>query len=1104
MFKEVSTSKLNFPEMEERVLDFWRQNDIFQKSMEERKNDPPFVFLEGPPFANAMPGVHHVLARILKDCVCRYKTMTGHYVHRKAGWDTHGLPIEFQVEKQLGIKNKREIEEYGIPNFIEKCKENVFTYEQEFRRLTERIAFWVDLDNPYITLNNKYIESVWWIYKRFWEKGMLYEGLKVQPYCPRCGTVLSSHEVAQGYEEVQDPSVFVKLAVKGQENTFFLMWTTTPWTLPSNVALAVGGDYEYAQVEYNGDKLILAKELLGAVFGYEEGKEARRQEGKRARVEEVFRGRDLLGREYEPLFRFVKPDKKAYYVIEGDFVTLDEGTGIVHIAPAFGQDDYEMSQKYDLPVVQLVDTEGNFTPEVKPWAGQFVKDADPKIIENLKERGLLLKSGLYSHNYPFCWRCDTPLLYYARSSWFIKTTAFKDKMLEKNQEINWYPEYIKNGRFGDWLENNVDWALSRERYWGTPLPIWKCSCGYVHCVGSIEELKEMGKRARGQEGKRARRQDGKTARGQEGKDARGVPDSIELHRPYIDEVVLECPKCNAEMHRVPVVGDCWFDSGSAHTAQWHYPFENQELFKKNFPVDFIAEGIDQTRGWFYSLLVTGAFLYDQPTYKHCLCHELVLGPDGMKMSKSRGNTVDPWSVINKQGTDSLRWYFYTVSPPWTPCVFSEEAVSETLKQFMGTLYNVYGFFVLYANVDGIKPDEYNPPILLINTTPLPPFIKGEGGQGVVFQRPLMDRWILSRFHSLTKKVRDEMEQYNITTATRAIGEFVDELSNWYVRRSRDRFWGTKVGVDKPVACNTLYQVLVGTAKLLAPFTPFITEEIYQNLVRTIDPNAPESVHLCDYPEADEHLINEELESDMERVRNLVVMGRAARNRAKVKIRQPLSAITVSVHNDAERESISRLMDLIREELNVKEVRFAEDVGQFATFQLKPNFKLLGPKYGKLMPDLAKAVAEIDPSAAKRELDLYDELKVEVSDKIFHLTKNEVEVALENKPGYAVEAEGSYFVALSTELTDELVSEGFARELVNKLQLMRKEADFHVSDRIKISVQSTEIVQNALATHRDYIMGETLALEILKEPGPGAFVKEWDVNDQDAVISVERV
>jgi len=1064
MFKEVSTSKLNFPEMEEQVLVFWRQHDIFFKSMEERKDNPPFVFLEGPPFANAMPGVHHVLARIFKDCVCRYKTMTGHYVHRKAGWDTHGLPIEFQVEKQLDIKNKRELEEYGIQNFIEKCKENVFTYEQEFRRLTERIAFWVDLDNPYITLDNNYIESVWWIYKRFWEKGLLYEGLKVQPYCPRCGTVLSSHEVAQGYDEVEDPSIFVKLAVKGKENTFFLVWTTTPWTLPSNVALAVGGDYEYAQVEYNGSKLILAKELLGAVFGYEIPE-----------VQEVFHGSDLLDWEYEPLFRFVELDnpltpttpqpplsrgtkgeyKKAYYVVEGDFVTLDEGTGIVHMAPAFGQDDYEMSQKYDLPVVQLVDTAGNFTPEVEPWAGQFVKDADPKIIENLKERGLLLKSEMYTHNYPFCWRCDTPLLYYARSSWFIKTTAFKDKMLEKNQEINWYPEYIKNGRFGDWLENNVDWALSRERYWGTPLPVWKCSCGYVHCVGSIEELKKMGN---------------------------GVPDDIELHRPYIDEVVLECPKCNADMHRIPDVGDCWFDSGSAHTAQWHYPFENQELFENNFPVDFIAEGIDQTRGWFYSLLVTGAFLYDQPTYKHCLCHELVLGPDGLKMSKSRGNTVNPWSVINKQGTDSLRWYFYTVSPPWTPCVFSEEAVSETLKQFMGTLYNVYGFLVLYANVDDVNPAEYNPP---------------------VSERPLMDRWILSRFNSLTKKVRDEMEQYNITTATRAIGEFVDELSNWYVRRSRDRFWGTKVGVDKPVACNTLYQVLIGTAKLLAPFTPFIAEEIYQNLVRSFDSNAIESVHLCDYPESDANLINEELESDMERVRNLVVMGRAARNRAGMKIRQPLGAITVSARSDAERESVSRLLDLIREELNVKEIKFAEDVGQFANFQLKPNFKLLGPKYGKLTPNLAKAVEALDPSAARRELDLYDELKVETSGKTFHLTKNEVEVALENKPGYAVEAEGSSFVALSTELTDELISEGFARELVNKIQLMRKEADFHISDRIKISVQSTEIVQNALTAHRNYIMGETLALEIVQESGPEAFVKEWKVNDQIAVISVER-
>ncbi len=1044
MFTEVLTTKLDFPALEEQVLDFWRENDIFKKSMETRQDNPSFVFLEGPPFANAMPGVHHVLARIFKDCVCRYKTMTGHYVYRKAGWDTHGLPIEFQVEKQLGIKNKREIEEYGVQNFIEKCRENVFTYEQEFRKLTERIAFWVDLDNPYITLDNNYIESVWWIYKRFWEEGLLYQGLKVQPYCPRCGTVLSSHEVAQGYEEVEDPSLFVKLAVKGKENTFFLVWTTTPWTLPSNVALAVGGNYEYAQVEYNGSKLILAKELLGAVFG------------EIPEVQEVFRGNDLLGWEYEPLFSFVETNKKAYYVVEGNFVTLDEGTGIVHMAPAFGQDDYEMSQKYDLPVVQLVDTEGNFTPEVEPWAGQFVKDADPQIIDNLQERGLLLKSETYTHNYPFCWRCDMPLLYYARSAWFIRTTAIKDKLLEKNDAINWYPEYIKNGRFGDWLENNVDWALSRERYWGTPLPIWDCGvCNYVHCVGSIAELKEMGE---------------------------NVPDDIELHRPYIDEVVLECPKCNGEMHRIPDVGDCWFDSGSAHTAQWHYPFENVELFKKNFPIDFIAEGIDQTRGWFYSLLVTGVFLYDQPTYKNCLCHELVLGPDGQKMSKSRGNTVDPWSIINKQGVDSLRWYFYTVSPPWTPCIFSEEAVDETLKQFMGTLYNVYGFLVLYANVDNVNPAAHNTP---------------------VSERPLMDRWILSRYNSLVQKVRDEMEQYQITTATRAIGEFVEELSNWYVRRSRDRFWGTKVGVDKPVACNTLYQALVGVAKLMAPFAPFISDAMYQNLVRSVDNDAPESVHLCDYPVSDVSLINEELESDMALVRRFVVMGRAARNRAGVKIRQPLSAIVISARGEKERNAVSRLADVVRDELNVKEVSFASELADFANFQLRPNFRLLGPKYGKLTRHLAKAVEALDPTAAKRELDVYDELKVEMDGKTFTLAKNEVDVSLEGKPGYAVEAEGSYFVALSTELTDELISEGFARELVNKIQLMRKEADFNISDRIKISVQSTEIVENTLQAYRDYIMGETLALEIVPEPGPGAFVKEWKVNDQQAVISVER-
>ncbi len=1044
MFKEVST-RLAFPKLEEQVLDFWQKNDIFRKSVDGRKDYPAFVFLEGPPTANGRPGVHHVLSRIMKDIICRYKTMTGHYVFRKGGWDTHGLPVEIEVEKELGISGKRQIEEYGVREFVEKCKESVFKYEKDWRELTERIAFWVDMDNPYITLTNDYIESLWWVLRQFWDAGLLYQGYKVVPYCPRCGTALSSHEVAQGYRTVTAPSLFVKCKVKSRDNTYFLLWTTTPWTLPSNVALAVGRDYEYVIVEHEGEDLIVAKERLREVF-----------HDRLVEVKETYRGADVLGWEYEPLFDFVKPEKKSHYVVDGDFVTLTEGTGIVHMAPAFGQEDYEMSQKFDLPVVQLVNTEGKFVAGTT-WEGEFVKDADPNIVQDLKERGLLFGIEEYEHEYPFCWRCDTPLLYYARGSWFIKTTDFKDKLIEKNNQINWYPEHIKTGRFGDWLENNVDWAISRERYWGTPLNIWVCDeCKHQHCVDNAAELKEMGN---------------------------NVPDDIELHKPYIDEVVLNCPECSGRMTRVPEVIDCWFDSGCAHTAQWHYPFENQELLEGSIPVDYISEAIDQTRGWFYSLLVTGVFLYDKPTYKNCLCLELVLAEDGQKMSKSRGNAVDPWIIINNEGVDAMRWYFYTVTPPWNQRIFSKTAVAESMKKFMGTLYNIYGFLVLYANADDVNPLEHSPP---------------------VSERPLMDRWIFSKLNSLTKKVRNELEEYQITSAARAIDGFVDELSNWYVRRSRDRFWGTEVGVDKPVACNTLHQILVGVAKLLAPFTPFIAEEVYQNLVRSLDADAPESVHLCDYPEVDENLIDEQLEADMALVRRLVVMGRAARNSAGVKIRQPLSAITVGVEGDVERESVSRLIDLVVDELNVKEVKYSDDIEEFATFQLKPNFKLLGPKYGKLVQKLAGAVSELDASAAKRELDVSDKLRVKVEDTTVTLTKDEVEVSLENRLGYAVETYGTHFVALSTELSEELILEGFARELVNKIQLMRKEAGFNVSDRIKMSVQSSEIVDNALNVHRDYIMGETLALEVVAEPGADAFVKEWKVNDQMAAISVERL
>ena len=859
MFKEVST-KLHFPKIEEEILEFWQAEDIFQKSVRNRSLDPPFVFLEGPPFANAPPGVHHVLARVMKDAICRYKTMTGHYVQRKAGWDTHGLPIEYQVEKQLNIKNKQELEAYGVKNFIEKCKENVFQYEQDWRKMTERIGFWVDLDDPYITLSNNYIESVWWVLKQAWEKDLLYQGYKVQPYCPRCGTTLANHEVSQGYQVVTDPSIYIKFPVKNLVNTFLLVWTTTPWTLPSNVAIVVGEDYDYVSVEYQGQDLILAKALASNVFGEKE----------QVKIKKVFKGKEILDWEYEPLFNFATPKEKAYYVIGGDFVTLTDGTGLVHTAPAFGQDDYEMLLKYELPFVQLVDTAGNFVDAVQPWAGEFVKNADPKIIEDLIDRGLILKTTEYEHEYPFCWRCDTPLLYYARKSWFIRTTSIRNQMLKHNQEINWYPEHIKDGRFGRWLENNIDWGLSRERYWGTPLPVWECEdCGHHHVVGSIQELKEHGY---------------------------DVPDDIELHRPYIDEIILACQECGGKMSRFEDVIDCWFDSGVAHTAQWHYPFENQDIFEKNYPPDFISEAIDQTRGWFYSLLVTGTLLYDKPAYKNCLCLELITGADGQKMSKSRGNTIDPWEILDKQGADAMRWYLYTSCPPWTPRAFTVEAIDEALKKFMGTLYNVYGFFVMYANLDRI--DFSNIPDLS--------------------NRSMMDRWLISKLHLTIQRVQNEMENYHITNATRAVAEFVDDLSNWYVRRSRDRFWGAEIGLDKQSAYVTLYQALVGVAKLLAPFTPFIADSIYRNLVCSIDLNATESVHLTDFPALDEQLIDEQLEKDMATVRDIVAWGRALRNQTGIKIRQPLSSLTI---DNSKEEPVNRLKDLVLEELNIKEIHF---------------------------------------------------------------------------------------------------------------------------------------------------------------------------------------
>ena len=1047
MFKEVSP-QFTFAEKEKKTLEFWRENDIFQKSMEMYKDKPSFVFLEGPPFANAPPGVHHALARIMKDAVCRYKTMTGHYVHRKAGWDTHGLPVEYQVEKQLNIKNKTELEAYGVQNFIEKCKENVFNYEQDWREMTERIGFWVNLDEAYITLSNDYIESVWWMLRQAWDKDLLYQGHKVQPYCYRCGTTLANHEVALGYQEVDDPSIYVRFPLKNKENTYLLVWTTTPWTLPSNVAVAVGEDYDYVAVENNGQHLILGKECIPSVFEEEPPK-----------IVDEYKGADLLNWEYEPLFDAGTHTQKSHYIVSGEFVTTTEGSGLVHIAPAFGQDDYDIGKEHNLPFVQLVGADGKFVPDVKDvWSGEYVKDADPQIIENLNNRGLLFKATQYTHQYPFCWRCDNLLLYYARESWFIRTTAIRDKMLQHNQQINWYPEHIKDGRFGNWLENNIDWGLSRERYWGTPLPVWICDdCNHQHCVGSIAELKALGE---------------------------DVPDDIELHRPYIDDVVLTCEKCSGTMHRIQDVIDCWFDSGCAHTAQWHYPFENRELFEEAYPADFISEGIDQTRGWFYSLLATGTLIHDKPAYKNCLCLELVIASDGTKMSKSRGNTVDPWSILNEQGADALRWYMFTASPPWAQRTFKIEGIDEALKKFMGTLQNVYSFFVMYANLEKVDVLRDTPPVA---------------------ERATIDRWILSRLNTLINKVRDDMEKYHLTNAPRAIESFVDDLSNWYVRRSRDRFWGAEAGVDKQAAYATLYEVLVTVAKLAAPFVPFLSDELYRNLVGSLNSEAPISVHLAAFPEVNESLIDTQLEIDMDFTRDVISMGHAARNRSGIKTRQPLGEITLGGLSDTEKETINRLSSYVHDELNVKEIVFTEELDTYAQVTLKPNFKVLGPKYGKGVQAIAKALATADSMQLKAELEANGNLQIEAAAETYTLEQSEIDVQTQNREGFFVEVDARKFVALSTELTHALRLEGMARELVNKIQNMRKDADFNVSDRIRLRLDTqSELVAEAFEAHREYILAETLTTEVVDTLGEDAFSLEQKLNGEQVTLSVEQV
>jgi len=1045
MFKKVEPT-MNFVPIEEKVLDFWNKEEIFKKSIENRKDAPNYVFYEGPPTANGMPHAGHVLTRVIKDLIPRYKTMTGYRVDRKAGWDTHGLPVELEVEKQLGISGKPQIESYGVENFIKKCKESVFTYENEWRKMTERVGFWIDMDNPYVTYHNTYIESVWWALKEIWKKGLLYKGNKVVPYCPRCGTSLSSHEVAQGYKEVEDPSVFVKFPVAGKEDTYFLVWTTTPWTLPSNAALAVKDNYTYVLVEQNGEKYILAEGRLEVLDG-------------EYKILDRFAGKELASLKYEPIFPFFEKEKeRAFYVVTADFVTLEDGTGIVHIAPAFGEDDSRIGHEYGLPTLQPVDTQGRFTEEVVPWAGIFVKDADKGIIKDLKNRNILYKAEKYKHSYPFCWRCDTPLLYYGRSSWFIETTAIKERLIEINKEINWHPEHIRDGRFGNFLENVIDWCLSRERYWGTPLNIWICDeCGSQHAVGGIQELKEMSKTPIG---------------------------DIELHKPYVDEVILKCPKCGGDMKRVPEVIDCWFDSGSMPFAQFHYPFENQDYFKTHFPADFISEAIDQTRGWFYSLLVISTLLFDKSPYKNVLVMGHILDEQGIKMSKHKGNILDPWKVLNEQGADAMRWYLYVASPPWSPSRFYQDAVSEAQRRFLGTLWNVYSFFVLYANIDEFDPTKYS---------------------SCPENRAEIDRWLLSRINTVNKQVRQNLDDLYITDAARTLEALVDDISNWYVRRCRERYWKSGMDDDKIAAYMTLYEALVTFIKIAAPFVPFMTEEIYQNLVLTPYPDEPISIHLCDFPQVKEELIDEALEHKMELARKIVELGRAARNKGKIKNRQPLQKMMVQLRNPADKTLIEDLSDIIKDELNIKEIEYIDVAEEYFTYTVKPRFDLLGPKYGKLMSKISKELSTAEPLELIRKARAEGQVVLNIDGQDITILENELDVRAQDKEGFCAEGEGGYYVVLDTTITPELMLEGIARELVSKVQNMRKEAGFAVEDKICLYCVGDDIINKAIEVHGEEIKSDTLSVAIEKiVPPADSFAKEQDINGHKANIGVKKI
>ncbi len=1033
MYKKVDSSK-GFVNMEKDILKLWEEKDVIQKNFDMNQDGEYFTFYDGPPTANGKPHIGHVITRVMKDLIPRYRVMKGYKVPRKAGWDTHGLPVELEVEKSLGISGKPQIEEYGVEEFVEKCKGSVFTYVEQWREMTERVGYWVDMKEPYVTYHDNYIESEWWALKQMWEKGLIYKGHKIVPYCPRCGTALSSHEVAQGYKDVKDSSIYVKFKVKG-EDKYILVWTTTPWTLPSNVALAVNKSYDYVEVIHHEEHLILAEALLGKLdCEYE--------------VVRKFKGEELLGLEYEQLLPFTNVDKKAFYVIHGDFVTLTDGTGIVHIAPAYGEDDNLMGKKYDLPLVNLVDVEGKFVPEVEPWAGLFVKKADPKIIEYLKEKNILYKTESFTHSYPFCWRCDTHLLYYPRESWFVKMSSLRDKLLENNNKVNWLPDNVRTGRMGNFLENVIDWGISRERYWGTPLPIWECECGHREMIGSKDELRARGK---------------------------NVPENIELHKPYIDNVHLECPHCHKEMTRVSDVIDCWFDSGSMPFAQHHYPFENKELFEANFPAQFISEAVDQTRGWFYTLLAISTAIFDTNPFENCVVLGHVLDKNGLKMSKHKGNVLSPWVALDNEGADATRWYFYTASAPWLPSRFYEEAVIEAQRKFLSTLWNVYSFYVLYAEIDQFNPTKYED------------FVSGN----------VMDKWIMSKLNSLVKSVDENLANYRITQAALSIESFVDELSNWYVRRNRARYWSEELTDDKVGAYVTLYRVLKTLSLIAAPFVPFITEEIYQNLVVGLDKNAPESVHLCHWPKVSEDLIDKDLEEEMDLAYKVVNLGRSARNGANIKNRQPLSKMLLNTKVLPEYYS-----DIIKDELNIKDLELGADLSKYVNFEIKPNLPVLGKAFGKLIPGIRKEIASRDQMELAQTIQNGGVVVINVQGTEIELNSENLLVTMQGLEGYAFAGEGQIGVVLDTHITEELKEEGHVREIISKIQNMRKESGFEVADKIILYVAGNKMLEDVVEKFENHIMKETLAIEVVYNAARE--YSEANINGEKLNLAVEVV